>query len=77
MRHVVALVSLKRSFYLAGNPAVVFDCIYHSSFKSHVLKDADVKKLLIGKFRRHSCKLVVSIKWPRFCKRVGSSPPTV
>ncbi|KAN0142163.1 hypothetical protein V8E53_000625 [Lactarius tabidus] len=31
----------------AGNPAVVFDCIYHSSFKSHALKDADVKKLLI------------------------------
>ncbi|KAH9029257.1 PIH1 family [Lactarius pseudohatsudake] len=31
----------------AGNPSVVFDCIYHSLFKSHVLKDADVKKLLI------------------------------
>ncbi|KAF8259684.1 hypothetical protein EI94DRAFT_1750854 [Lactarius quietus] len=31
----------------AGNPAIVFDCIYHSLFKS-VLKDADVKKLLIG-----------------------------
>ncbi|KAI9459887.1 PIH1 family [Lactarius psammicola] len=31
----------------AGNPAVVFDCIYHSLFKGHVLKDAEVKKLLI------------------------------
>ena len=41
-------------FYLAGNPAAVFDCIYHSSFKSYVVKDADVKKLLIGKCCRHS-----------------------
>ncbi|KAI9435542.1 PIH1 family [Lactarius indigo] len=31
----------------AGNPSVVFDCIYHSSFKSRVLKDVDVKKFLI------------------------------
>ncbi|KAH9003859.1 hypothetical protein EDB86DRAFT_2798811 [Lactarius hatsudake] len=31
----------------AGNPSVVFDCIYHTLFKSYVLKDADVKNLLI------------------------------
>jgi hypothetical protein len=31
----------------AGNSAVVFDCVYHSLLKRHVLKDADVKKLLI------------------------------
>jgi hypothetical protein len=61
-------------FYLAGNPAVVFDCIYHSSFKSYVVKDADVKKLLIGKCRRHSrvvTGLVVRSNGPAFAIRVS------
>lgn len=41
-------------YCLAGNPAVVFDCIYHSLCKTHALKDADIKRLLIGKCPRHS-----------------------
>lgn len=40
-------------FCIAGKPSVVFDCVYHSFFKSYVLKDADVKQLLIGKRHRH------------------------
>ncbi|KAF8487067.1 PIH1 family [Russula ochroleuca] len=31
----------------AGKPALVFDCIYHSSLKNHALKDVEFKSFLV------------------------------
>ena len=33
---------------LAGKPALVFDCVFHSSLKTHALKDLEFKSFLVG-----------------------------
>ncbi|KAI0299008.1 hypothetical protein B0F90DRAFT_1631800 [Multifurca ochricompacta] len=37
----------------AGKPALVFDCIYHSSLKIHALKDANFKNFLVELALQH------------------------
>ena len=34
----------------AGNPSIVFDCIYNPSIKSGTLRDPDFKLFIIGPF---------------------------
>jgi hypothetical protein len=34
----------------AGNPSIVFDCIYNPSIKSRTLRDPDFKLFIIGPF---------------------------
>lgn len=47
---------LSRLLYLlaAGNPSLVFDCIYNSSLKSRTLTNPEFKIFLVGKSRKHA-----------------------
>ena len=38
------------TFIKAGNPSIVFDCIYNPSIKSRTLRDPDFKLFIIGPF---------------------------
>jgi len=38
--------------HLAGNPSVVFDCIYNTTVKSRTLRDPEFKIFLVGQFHQ-------------------------
>lgn len=46
--------------YTAGNPSLVFDCIYNTTLKARLFSDPEVKIFLVGAFPWFSIMQVVT-----------------